>query len=123
MRVFKTKWFARYARKMDIEDSYLCEAVKRAESGLIDADLGSNIIKQRVPKKGQSRAKGYRVLLAYRSQTKTFFMYGFAKNEKDNIDDDELESLKEIGIKWLNTSEQNIKHALFHDLLQEVIYE
>jgi hypothetical protein len=123
LRGFKTKWFARYARKMNIDDKLLCEAVKRAESGIIDADLGGNIIKQRIPKQGQSRAKGYRILIAYQSQTRTIFMFGFAKNERDNIDENELESLKEIGAKWLSMNDQDIKHSISNGLLQEVIYE
>jgi hypothetical protein len=122
LRVFKTKWFTRYARRAGIDDSTLCEAVSRAERGLIDADLGGNIIKQRIGKDGQSRSKGYRVLLAYRTQTRTFFLYGFAKNERDNVDNDELESLKEIGTSWLNMSDQDLKRSLSSGLLQEVNY-
>ncbi len=48
MRVFKTKWFRRFARKEKISDEVLCEAIKRASQGLIDADLGHNVIKQRI---------------------------------------------------------------------------
>ena len=36
MLVFKTKCFARYA-KQRIADKPLCEAIKRAERGIIDA--------------------------------------------------------------------------------------
>ena len=55
MQVFKTKGFARFARHEEISDSVLREAIRRAERGLIDADLGGGLIKQRVARRGQGR--------------------------------------------------------------------
>lgn len=122
MRVFKTKWFARYAKRAGIEDNTLWEAIKRTERGLIDADLGGDIIKQRISREGQGRSKGYRILIAYRANNRAVYLYGFAKNERGNIEDDELASLKEIAAGWLNTSDQKIKSSLDNGLLQEVNY-
>ena len=53
MRIFETKSFAKFARRVRIEESRLVEAIERAARGSIDADLGGGIIKQRV-----ARAKG-----------------------------------------------------------------
>ncbi len=58
MRVFKTKEFARFARKARIDDAALRDAIDRAERGLVDADLGGAVIKQRVPRKGRGRSGG-----------------------------------------------------------------
>jgi len=91
LRVFATKEFARFARKERIGSSQLCEAVRRAGSGLIDADLGGGVIKQRVARQGQGRSGGYRTIIAFRSGDRSVFMYGFAKKSKANISDDELE--------------------------------
>jgi hypothetical protein len=66
-------------------DDRLCEAVERAESGLIDANLGGGLIKQRVARLGQGRSGGYRAVVAYRRLGRAVFLYGFAKNERDNI--------------------------------------
>src|SRR2546427_1960732 len=55
MRIFKNAWFARYARKQDISDKSMVQAIERAEQGLIDADLGGGVIKQRVARPGQDR--------------------------------------------------------------------
>jgi len=52
VRVFVTKEFGRFARTQNIADAKLCEAVQRAEDGLIDADLGDGVIKQRVARAG-----------------------------------------------------------------------
>ena len=65
-------------------DRSLRDAVERAERGLVDADLGGGIIKQRVARTGQGRSGGYRLLIAYRSGDRAVFLYGFGKNERDN---------------------------------------
>ncbi len=96
MRIFKTKWFVRYARRERIDDDSLREAIERAEHGLVDGDLGGDVIKQRVARKGQGRSGGYRVLIAYRRGNRAIFLYGFAKSERENIDDDELATLRDI---------------------------
>ena len=48
MRVFKTRVFDRWAGKVGVTDAALLKAVADIERGLIDADLGSNLLKQRV---------------------------------------------------------------------------
>jgi len=123
VRVFKTKWFTRYARQERIEDSSLCDAVTRAERGLVDADLGSGIIKQRVPRTGQGRSGGYRVLLVYRSGNMAVFLYGFAKNERDNVADDDLRTLREIGAAWLRAKDNALEQAVEKGILKEIVYE
>ena len=102
MRIFKTKWFARYARRERIFDARLCEAVRRAEDGLIDADLGGGVIKQRIARPGQGRSGGYRLLIAFRPSDRAVFMLGFAKSDRDNITPDELESLKRAAALWFS---------------------
>ena len=97
MRIFKTKWLRRYARRERIADRRLREAIERAESGLVDADLGGGVIKQRVARDGQGRSGGYRMLIAYRAGDRAVFLYGFAKRERENIDVDELLTLREVG--------------------------
>jgi hypothetical protein len=53
VRIFKNAWFERFAHKQKIPAAMLREAVQRAEQGLIDADLGGGVIKQRVARSGQ----------------------------------------------------------------------
>ena len=89
MKVFKTKWFVRFARRERISNRSLCEAIWRAERGLVDADLGGRIIKQRIAWRGQGRSGAYRVLVAYRPDARAVFLYGFAKNERENVEEDE----------------------------------
>ncbi|MGO8779401.1 MAG: type II toxin-antitoxin system RelE/ParE family toxin [Rhodomicrobium sp.] len=69
-----TKAFRRFQRKERIDDETLCEAISRAELGLIDADLGSGLIKQRVARVGQGRSGGHRTIIAYRTAARSVFL-------------------------------------------------
>jgi hypothetical protein len=123
VRVFRTKWFARFARKERISDRRLSEAVRRAEQGLIDADLGGGVIKQRIARPGAGRSGGYRTLIAYRREAKAVFLYGFAKSERDNVEDDELNTARDIAKSWLDAGPQRIAQALEQGIIEEVDYE
>ena len=95
MRIFKSKWFQRFARKEGIADAVLSDAVARAEKGQIDADLGGEVIKQRIARPGEGRSKGYRTIILFRRGAKAVFVYGFAKSQRANIDHDEKEQFKQ----------------------------
>ena len=101
MQVYKTKKFSRFARRERIVDERLCEAVARAQRGLIDADLGNGVIKQRVPRQGHGRSGGFRVIVFYRTSTRTIFVDGFAKSDRDNIGDDDLSLFRELAAEYL----------------------
>lgn len=120
MQVFLTKWMARFARRENISHASLSEAILRAEQGLVDANLGGGLIKQRVARAGEGRSGGYRTIVAYRRAGRAVFLYGFAKNERDNIGPDELAELRRVGQNWLGASEQTICEALEQEKLQEV---
>jgi hypothetical protein len=120
VQIFKTKWLVRFARRERITDRSLSEAIDRAARGLIDADLGGGIIKQRVARQGQGRSGGYRTVIAYRAGARAVFLYAFAKNERENIDPDELLTLREIGASWLAADERQIARAIDERILQEV---
>ena len=92
MRAFKTKPFARFAAKEGIADVVLRDAIGRAEAGLVDADLGGGVIKQRLARPGQGKSGGFRNIVLFRRQAMAFFVYGFAKNDRDNIDRQELKA-------------------------------
>ncbi len=90
----------------------LCEAVARAERGQIDADLGGGVIKQRIARPGQGRSKGYRTIIFFRRGDKAFFVYGFAKSQRANIDDDEKEKYKEAAKHVLALTEKHLAELL-----------
>ena len=97
MRVFRTKSFRRFQRKEGIADAALCEAVRRAERGLVDADLGHGLIKQRVARPGEGRRGGFRTVVAYRAGDRAVFLFGFAKSDQANLSQDDERDLKDYG--------------------------
>ena len=109
VRVFKSKRFAKYARKERISDVRLCEAVKNAEQGQIDADYGGGVIKQRIARQGEGKSGGYRSIILYRRGERAFFVYGFAKNEQANIDASDERDFKELAKVLLAASEDDLK--------------
>jgi hypothetical protein len=120
MRIFKTKWFKRFARKESIADEQLCEAIERAESGLIDADLGDGLIKQRVARPGAGRSGGYRTIIAFRQGERAFFVYGFAKSSRANLRPDELDTYKQAAALLLAQPDDIIQTMLDDEQLFEV---
>lgn len=112
MRVFETKWFARFARKEKIEASQLHEAVARAERGSVDADLGGGLVKQRVARRGSGRSGGFRKVIACRAKTRSVSLFGFAKNALDNIDGEDLDVLKKLAKRFLAMSDEDLAKAL-----------
>jgi hypothetical protein len=120
LRIFKTKLFARFARGQRITDEQLIEAVARVARGLIDADLKGGLIKQRVARRGQGRSGGFRVLVAFQSKERSVFLFGFAKNDRENIDDKELANVRDVAASWLAADSKMIAKALAEGLLIEV---
>ena len=104
MRIFMNAWFEWFARKQRITDAALIDAVRRAERGQIDADLGGGVIKQRVARAGQGKSGGYRTIILYRQEQRAFFVFGFAKSEQANIDDDEEAQFKKMAKELLSLS-------------------
>ena len=81
------------ARKAGIGDGMLCEAILAAENGLIAANLGGGVIKQRIARPGKGKSGGFRTLIVLKVAERAFFVHGFAKNEKDNLSKSERNSL------------------------------
>lgn len=105
-RIFKNGWFERFARKEGLTDAALSEAVAQAESGLIDADLGGGVIKQRVARPGKGKSGGYRTLILFRQGDRAIFAFGFAKSGQANISKADLGLLRKAAdeaLKWNNT--------------------
>ena len=88
-KIFKTRWFDRFARKEKIRDPVLVDAVGRAEKGQVDADLGGGVIKQRIARPGRGKSGGYRTIIFFRPGERAVFAYGFAKSARANIAADE----------------------------------
>lgn len=120
MKIYKGAWFAKFASKERISDAALCDAIDRADHGLIDADLGSGLIKQRVARDGEGKSGGFRTLIYFRKGERAIFAFGFAKSERANIDVEELASLKKAARQMLGFAESDIEALVKIGRLTEV---
>jgi len=118
-----THTFRRFQRKEQIRDAQLAHAIADAERGLIDADLGGGLIKQRVARPGQGKRSGFRTLIAYQAGDRAVFLFGFAKRERDNISDAQLADLKALASDMLSRSDDVIDEAIASGSIQEVEYD
>ena len=112
MRIFKNKWFCKFARDEGISDARLRKAIEEAERGLIDADYGGGVIKQRIARPNEGKSGGYRAIILFRREERSFFVYGFSKNARENISKDEERAFKELA---------KITFALSDDELETLI--
>lgn len=120
MRIYKNAWFAKFARKEKIDDDALRDAVRRAEQGLIDADLGSGVLKQRVAREGAGKSGGYRTLIFFRSGERAIFAFGFAKSDKANLNAVELAAFKKAAKEYLAFPQRQIDALVKIERLTEV---
>lgn len=123
MRIFKNAWFFRFARREKIKDAVLKEAIARAERGLIDAELGGGVIKQRLARPGQGRSGGYRSIIIFQKGQRAFFVYGFAKSDRENIEPDETAAFKKSAKAFFALSDKQIEILIKDEELSEVDYE
>ena len=114
-------WFARFAAKEGITDYELKEAVNQLEAGLPDANLGGDVYKMRLARPGEGKAGGYRVLVFFRSEERTFFVYGFAKANRGNISEKELKGYKRDAKVDLSFTNEQIRDRLRKRIFIEVL--
>lgn len=123
MQIFQTKWFAGWAVKEGLSEQALRDAVTEMEQGLIDAHLGGNVVKKRVGVGGRGKSGGVRTIVAFKFEGRAFFLYGFAKNQRDNIDDKELKALKLLAAQLLGSDHKALEKAIKARELIEVKHE
>lgn len=97
--------------------------MQRAESGLIDADLGGGVIKQRVARPGAGKSGGYRTLIMFRQGERAIFAFGFAKNAQANISKKDLSLLKDAAAEALEWNDGELDRLVASGTLVEIEHE
>jgi hypothetical protein len=110
MRVFKNKWFARWARLEDVPDSVLLQAAMEIVAGQVEADLGGCLFKKRLAREGSGKRGGYRVIIGYKKPNaeRIVFLYAFAKNARANISDKEKEALSLVAEAFVSATDEQV---------------
>lgn len=122
-RVFKTRHFHRWMRKTDLIDLALCSAVSEMENGLIDADLGGEVVKKRVPLPGRGKRGSTRTLVATNRGNRWFFVFGFEKNDRANVSTRELEALQALATDLLLLDSKALDRQVEQEALLEICHE
>ncbi len=122
-RVFKTRHFARWMRKTALTNPALCKAAAEMAEGLIDADLGGDVVKKRVALPGRGKSSGVRTLVATRRGTRWFFIFGFEKNDRANISDVELDGLQSLALDLLARNGRELDEAIAEGVLLEICHD
>lgn len=120
MRIFKVKAFARWARSQRITDKALRVAVTEMRDGLIEANLGGGVYKKRIAASGRGKSGGARTIVAFKTDSHTFFLFGFLKNEQENIDKKELKALKQFARSLFELRDEQIERLINNGDLSEV---
>ena len=120
MVICKTRNFSRWAAKAGLSDNALRKAFQEMQAGLIDADIGGGIIKKRVALPGRGKRGSTRTLLVTNRDDRWIYVFGFEKNDRDNITTKELEALRLLAADLLQLSNKQVSDAIKRGSLVEV---
>jgi len=120
VRLFKNTWFTRFANKEGITNAELREAANQLEAGQADAELGGNVYKVRIARPGEGKSGGYRVIVFFKSEKRTFFIYGFAKSGMDNINKKQLRNFKLAAKTVFKYTDEEIDERVKNGLFIEI---
>ena len=115
-RVFKTAWFSKTAKKANIKDAELCEAIREVMKGQAD-DLGGGVFKKRLNK------NMHRSIILAKGGRFWVYAYLFAKADRDNIDPDELVAFKKLANIYAKKSDGDIAAELANSELLEMCHD
>lgn|SRR5690606_25776761 len=122
-KVFKTRIFARWARRNGLTDAALLTAVAEMGHGLVDGNLGGFVYKKRIGLPGLGKRGAVRTIVATRTSAHCFFLYGFAKNKRSNVSQRELKVLQVIAAQLLGFNNEQLEAALVVGEIVEVTDE
>ena len=106
--------------KEGITDNELKGIVKQLENGQFYANLGGGVYKMQLARPSEGKSGGYRVIVVFKSEFRTFFTYCFPKSKRDNIEDNELRLYKKQAKENLALTEDQINQWLRAKTLIEV---
>lgn len=122
-RILKTRTFNRWLRKTLLSNTALLKAIAEMERGLVDADLGGNVYKKRVALPGRGKSGSTRTLIATNREDRWIFMYGFEKNDRENITQAELTYLQGVAQIFLAYSSDELQLAIAKGEFLEVHHD
>ena len=120
MRKLSTKWFKKWSKKVKLGNQNLLGAINALEAGLSTADLGHHLFKVRVKREHSGKSSGFRTIILFKADDRAIFIFGFAKNEKENINKNELQYFKKLGDDLLSLNSKQLETAISQNVLFEL---
>ena len=115
-RVFKTAWFFKAAKKMRIGDIELCAAMQQIVRGQAD-DLGGGVFKKRL------NDNMHRSIVLAKGRRYWVYEYLFAKQDRDNIDDDELAGFRALAKAYGGMTERQVDELVIDKHFVEICHD
>jgi len=78
------------------------------------------VIKQRLAREGQGKSGGFRSIVLFRRGERAFFVYGFAKSDRDNIRRDELKAFRNLASEMLVLDDKAPAAAMRNATITEI---
>ena len=119
VKIKKKQW----QKLNNVTNKQLSDATKEIESSPRFSCIGKNLYKKRIAGNSSGKRSGYRILIAAKVNANYFFLYGFPKNEIDNIGSKELLLLKELAKIYTALTEIELKYAVENKELEIMIEE
>ena len=123
MKIIKTKKFSKWAERSKTDDDALVEAAKEIRINIYEANYGGGVVKKRIANRGRGKSSSARTIVAFKKGNHCYFVYGFEKNEKDNITLNEEKALKLVAKALLSYTDIELNHYIKEGSLIEVDYE
>jgi hypothetical protein len=123
MKKLSTKWFKKWAKKVNLNNQNMLDAIQNLEDGLSTSSLGGNLHKVRIKREHSGKSSGFRTIILYKNKDRAIYLYGFGKNEKENIDKNELQYFKKLGQDLLNLSIKDLSKSIDKKILFDLEVE
>lgn len=123
MKKLSTKWFRKWAKNTNLSNETLLKAIINLEAGLSSSGLGNHLYKVRIKREHSGKSSGFRTIIVYKENDRAIFLYGFGKNEKENIDKVELHYFKKLGNDLLGLTANQLKKYVVQKILFDLEVE
>ena len=117
VKKLSTKWFRKWTKNANLNDETLLKAINNLEKGLSSPGLGNHLYKVRIKREHSGKSSGFRTIIVYKENDRAIFLYGFGKNEKENIDKVELRYFKKLGKDLLGLTTDQLKKYVAQEIL------
>ena len=120
MNRLSTKWFNRWSKKVKLSNQNLLDAIIDLEAGLSTVGLGGHLFKVRVKGNHSGKSSSYRTIIAFKTEDIAIFLFGFRKNEKDNINKTELRYFKKLADDLFSLNSKQLLTAISTKVLYDL---